>query len=349
MESRVFDIPADRGYVGIRIHSPEELRQVEVVFYGVRGSIPTPLTGEQVFRKVSEVSALVLENALEGKLGTRAELAGFLSGLGFGRTCTFGGNSPCVEVLAGNGDRLILDAGSGIRPLGLGLMKTDLGKGKGRADILFSHFHFDHIQGLPFFVPVYIPGNKITYYGGVPDVLEIMKGQFRAPYFPVEWETLSSTQEGVTLVPGEPVDIAGFKVSIHPLNHPNKSFAYRIERDGKSLVYATDSEFMDRPAGEYDAYKRFFADADCLIVDAQYAILDSMTSKFGWGHSSYNIDIDLAKAAGVKTMYFFHYDPVISDEEIERVFREAMEYRDGMHPDCGLKLGLSREGLKIKI
>lgn len=324
---------------------------MEITFYGVRGSIPTPLTGEQVFAKVKDVAREVLEKTLTGRLRSPDDLPGFLGSLGFARTCFFGGNTPCVEVAAtdGSGDRLVLDAGSGIRLLGLELMKGPMGKGQGGVDILFSHFHFDHIQGLPFFVPLFVPGNRIRFYGGVPGVLEILREQFRGPYFPVEWEQLASTKEGVTLPEGQTVEVAGFRIRTHPQKHPNRSFAYRIERGGKVLVYATDAELIDLSVEELEAYRNLFADADCVIVDTQYAIVEAATSKRGWGHSPYNIDIDLAAAAGAKSMYFFHYDPMATDSDIEAAYREAGEYLRTMHPASRMKIGLSREGLKVRL
>jgi phosphoribosyl 1,2-cyclic phosphodiesterase len=322
---------------------------MKVIFHGVRGSIPTPLSNEQLSQKVETIITGMVDNIVAKKIRTREDVRKYLMESEFQLTRTFGGNTPCVEVLAENGDRLILDAGSGIRPLGFSMLKEGFGQGKGTAHILFSHFHFDHIQGLPFFIPIFIPGNVIHYYGGASDILSIIQGQFVGPYFPVEFKMLGSKQDATTLVPGKNYVINGFQVSIHPLNHPNTSYAYRVDRDGKSLVYATDSEFMDRPPEEYESYRRFFRDADCFIVDTQYSMVDSLTTKIGWGHSSYNIDIDLAVGSGIKRLYFFHYDPMMNDEEIVRTLKEAMEYRNVMHPDSHLMLGLASEGLLVQL
>jgi phosphoribosyl 1,2-cyclic phosphodiesterase len=322
---------------------------MKVIFHGVRGSIPTPLTSRQISDKIEAAGLEIFEKTRTKKFRTPKDVSRHLKRSGIHKSGTFGGNTPCVEVLAENGDRLILDAGSGIRALGVSMLREGFGKGQGSCHILFSHFHFDHIQGIPFFIPVFIPGNTINYYGGIPDIVNVIAGQFKGPYFPVEFDKLGAQQHGHTLEPDREYLISGFKVSLHVLNHPNRSFSYRIERDGKVLVYATDSEFMDRPAEEYASYRKFFADADCFIVDTQYAILDSMTTKFGWGHSSPNIDIDLAHSAGVKSLYFFHYDPLISDEDIVKTFRQSERYRLAMHPKSRLKLRLSYEGLTVKI
>ncbi len=289
----------------------------------------------------------MVDNIVAKKIRTREDVHKYIEGAEFYKTRTYGGNTPCIEVLAENGDRLILDAGSGIRSLGFSLLKEGFGQGQGTAHILFSHFHFDHLQGLPFFIPVFIPGNTIHYYGGVPDILPIIQGHFKGPYFPVEFSMLGSKQDAMTLQVGKVYDINGFKVSLYPLNHPNVSYAYRIERDGKVLVYATDSEFMDRPIEEYESYRKFFKDADCFIVDTQYSMVDSLTTKIGWGHSSYNIDIDLAVGSGVRKLFFFHYDPQMSDVEIAKTLQEAQEYRKTMYPNSNIVLDLAYEGQTV--
>ena len=223
---------------------------MKIVFHGVRGSIPSPLPPSLISEKIEAVGLEVFDRVRSKKIRTRDDAIRFMKKTAFQKISTFGGNTPCVEVLGENGDRLILDAGSGIRSLGMSLMKEGFGKGQGVCHILFSHFHFDHIQGVPFFVPVFIPGNTVNYYGGVADIVSLIAQQFKSPYFPVEFDKLGAKQNGFTLEPDRDYDIAGFKVRLHELNHPNRSFAYRIERDGKAVVYATDSEFMDRPAAE---------------------------------------------------------------------------------------------------
>ncbi len=322
---------------------------MKVIFHGVRGSIPTPLSNSQLAQKIETMITGMVDSIIAKKIRTRSDVQKYIKSTEFHTARTYGGNTPCVEVVAENGDRLILDAGSGIRPLGFSMLKDGFGQGKGTAYILFSHFHFDHIQGLPFFIPVFIPGNIIHYYGGVPDIMNIIKGQFVSPYFPVEFDMLKAHQTATTLVSDAVYTINGFKVSIHPLNHPNSSFAYRVERDGKSMIYATDSEFMDRPPAEYESYRSFFSDADCFIVDTQYSMMDSLTTKIGWGHSSYNIDIDLAVSSMVRKLFFFHYDPQMGDAEIAKTLHEAQEYQDVMYPNSELTLDLAYEGQIVEL
>jgi phosphoribosyl 1,2-cyclic phosphodiesterase len=322
---------------------------MKAIFHGVRGSIPTPLDNQQLTQKVETLVTGIFDDIVNQKIWSRGEIHAYLQGVEFSNLRTYGGNTPCIEVLSDSGDRLILDAGSGIRSLGLTLLKGVLGQGMGEAHILLSHFHHDHIQGLPFFVPLFIAGNRIHYYSGFPDALDIIKNQFGAPYFPVEFDMLASRQDATCLQPGQEYPINGFRVGIHPLNHPGGCFAWRIEADGQTLIYATDSEFLVQGDSEYAEYRSFFHDADCLIVDTQYSILEALTHKSGWGHSPYNIDIDLAVLAGIKRLVFFHYDPMMSDTEITRALQEAREYQNLLYRDSPLRLELSWEGRELKL
>lgn len=308
---------------------------MKVTFYGVRGSIPTPLSGEAVNRKV----VAAMNEAIKKKLtAAQAEKAAAEAPVSLGNT--FGGNTMCVEVSDGD-KRLILDGGSGLRIIGNKLMREK--NGGVEAHILFSHFHVDHIHGVPFFVPIFIPGCKIHFYGGHDHVLSSISKYINPPFFPIAYEDLASTRTVTVLTPGKKHEINGFTVSLHALNHPNGCYAYRIERGGKTVIYATDSEFMDRPPEEFRGYVDFFRGADCLIADAQYSIADSLIAKIGWGHSSCNIDIDLACDAGVKKLVFCHYDPLADDDELEQMLTEANEYLKVMHPKKKLELALAQE------
>ncbi|MBI4978867.1 MAG: MBL fold metallo-hydrolase [Spirochaetes bacterium] len=295
---------------------------MHITFYGVRGSLPTPLDSTSLERKVlGAVNAVMAK-----KIKTAKSADKFIKNAPFSLTHTYGGNTMCVEVRADDGRRLILDGGSGLRMLGNRILKEGFGKGQGEAHILLSHFHVDHLHGIPFFVPIFIPGNKINFYAGHTHAAESLARYISPPLFPIAFDLLASTRSVTLVRPGEQYEINGFKVSAHPLNHPNDCFAYRIESGGQTVVYATDSEFMDRPPDEHRAYVDFFRNADCLIADAQYSIADSLVTKTGWGHSSFNIDIDLACEANVKRLVFCHYDPLMTDEEIDQLLADANEY-----------------------
>ncbi len=297
-----------------------------IKFWGVRGSIPTP--------------------------STRAF-----------KTDEYGGNTSCVEVTVGAEDKYILDAGSGLRVLGNALMQTEFGKGKGKAKILLSHVHWDHIQGWPFFVPAYIPGNQFEVYGGKKtdkDKLEeALQGQpeqaiaseiekavtenafklQQSKYvFPVRLEQMASSIKFYDLSEGCQIE-NGVKVSYTPLNHPDGVLSYKFEKDGKTFVYATDNEHDGEALGEPfgtgdERLMKWMRNAELVVYDGQYTPEEynparfemKQPSKIGWGHSTYEKGIDMALIAGVKKLMLFHHDPSHNDEKLSEIEARAKKY-----------------------
>ena len=236
-------------------------------------------------------------------------------------TQRYGGNTPCVEVRAG-GRRIILDAGSGIRGLGEDL--RDSGRPV-TADILLSHYHYDHLQGLPFFAPLTEPQNRFTFHGprregrSVQDVLE---GQMAPPYFPVTLDELvRATIEFRSIEPGETFGIGPVRLTSAELDHPGGSLGYRLEYGGRSLVYATDVEHTDRPA---EALVELARGADLLLHDAMYTDSEYEQRK-GWGHSTWSGALATAEAAQVKKLCLFHHDPDRDDRSLEAVVKKVQK------------------------
>ena len=236
-------------------------------------------------------------------------------------TRRYGGNTPCVEVRAG-ARRIILDAGSGLRPLGERL--RDAG-GSVQADILLSHYHYDHLQGLPFFAPLAEPQNQFVFHGprregrSVQDVLE---GQMVPPYFPVTLDQVArATLEFRSIEPGEPFAIGSVHVSSTDLDHPGGSLGYRLEYAGRVLVYATDVEHTEHPA---DVLVELARGADVLVHDAMYGP-DEYEEKRGWGHSTWAGALATAEAARVKKLVLFHHDPERDDRALDAMLRRAQK------------------------
>ncbi|WP_437529964.1 MBL fold metallo-hydrolase [Sorangium sp. So ce726] len=239
-------------------------------------------------------------------------------------TAAVGGNTSCVEVRCGS-SRIILDAGTGVRKLGDALLR----EGPVEATVLLSHLHWDHIQGLPFFVPAYLPGSKLSIVGsahGVGSLREVLSTQMAAPSFPVRMDELCAQIAVREARPGEAFDVGEVHVRIAKLNHPGGVLAYRVEHEGRSVVYATDTEHY----ACVDPALRALADgADVLIYDAQYTPEeyrgDGGRSKVGWGHSTYVAGAEIARACGARKLVLFHHDPQRTDAgvaEIERLSRE---------------------------
>jgi len=276
-------------------------RRFTVRFWGVRGTIPTPGPG----------------------------------------TVRYGGNTPCIEVRCGN-RLIILDSGSGIRELGVKLLKempVDM-------IIFLSHLHWDHIQGFPVFGPCFYSGNKIEIYGEkkMNDSLEnIMAGQMNYPHFPVPLSEIKAELEFHELVAGDTVDLGGIVVKTSANNHPDGCLSYRLECQGKSFVYATDTEHY--PDKIDPVLLKQAESADYLVYDATYTDDEYKGIKgpprMGWGHSTWQEGVKLAKAAGVKQLILFHHDPSHDDDFLAEVERQARRE----FPNC-LE---AYEGLEIDI
>ncbi len=233
-----------------------------------------------------------------------------------------GGNTSCVEVRAGN-ELMILDAGTGVFRLGESL-PTPV-----HATILFSHFHWDHIQGWPLFRPAYVAENSFVLCGprsGGGGPLEALSGQMRPPYFPVSLESLSARLDFRVVSAGEAMRIGAATVRTAALNHPQGCLGYRISMGRASVVYATDTEPPER--GSVDARVVELARrATVLIYDAQYTDDEydgrSGPARKGWGHSTITDACRLALAAEVQQLVLFHHDPSHSDRVIERLAGQA--------------------------
>jgi CheY-like chemotaxis protein/phosphoribosyl 1,2-cyclic phosphodiesterase len=254
-------------------------------------------------------------------------------------TNRYGGNTSCVEIVTNSGKRFICDCGTGARALG-GYLLANAPKPV-EATILLSHTHWDHIQGFPFFAPVFIPGNRITVCGpkGANSSLpEVLSGQMEFTYFPVELEQLGAEMKYRDLTEGVH-DFDGVRVTAQFLNHPAVTLGYRIEADGVSVLYLCDHEPYWEPLWRSDAEKgllesilhpcdrrhaEFMNNADVVIHDAQYTP-EEYPAKKNWGHSTYSYVVELAAAAGVKQLALIHHDPTHNDEKVLEIERLAQE------------------------
>lgn len=260
-------------------------------------------------------------------------------------TARYGGNTSCVSVHLGDDKILVLDAGTGIRELGKTLL-TD------NADIfvLVTHVHWDHIQGFPFFPPIYRKDRTIYLFPFQQGetVFNPLLTQMDGTYFPVNLNDLPSKIRVITGDIGTFMRRHGFDVSRTEANHPGGAYGYRIESKGRGLVYLTDNELV--PAHEknvdFQSFVRFCSNTDVLIHDAQY-IEQDMPQKFGWGHSSVRQACQLAVEAGVKHLVLHHHDPDRTDDQIDMIQEEAAAWfrKNGPHIRCTA----AYEGLEISI
>ena len=263
-------------------------------------------------------------------------------------TVRYGGNTCCVEVTWGETGRIIFDAGTGIRLLGEQLSLN--GGTPKRIDIVFSHLHWDHIQGLPFFIPLYVSGTEIHLWGsgGKGITLDrMMDHQLHSSFFPVGRASLSADLLFHLISPGE-YELPDARLKVCAVNHPGGCYAYRLEVCGKSVIYATDRESED--TGETNnpfleaSLIELAKGADLLIHDAQYTIEEYQNFRRGWGHSTFADAVRVAREAGIKRLALFHHDPSHSDSFLET---QESALRSEF-PDVG-EILMASEGLTLII
>lgn len=271
-------------------------------------------------------------------------------------TVKYGGNTSCLEVRGLEGDWIVFDAGTGLRVLGESLNLSR----KHDIHLMISHPHWDHINGFPFFTPIYIPGNRVTVYG--PSTFEssmedIITGQMKYSYFPVRTAELQADIKFRDLRE-ESFSVGNFHVSTIMLNHPVTCLGYRVSYDNRSFVYLGDNEpyynvyrdgdaEVDAMAGQMnERLVRFIAGADTLVTDSQYTP-EEYPNHLGWGHSDTHHVVNMAVTAGVKRLFFFHHDPGRGDSELDYLIQH---YR-GVLRERGydMRLDAAREGFQFDI
>ena len=299
---------------------------MKVRFWGVRGSCPSPIGSEDIRSRLSEALRLLHHEKPELDLCDESAVERWLDTLPLRVTGAVGSNTSCVEMRTSNDDLYILDMGSGLRALGNDLMKREFGQGQGVARIFLSHFHWDHIQGWPFFKPAYVPGNRFDLYSRHSHLQSRLKRQQSAPFFPPSaWDDMRADTKFHQLQ-NAPHNFANdVRVSSIELDHPSKSYAYRFESGKSVMVYASDSAYRRLDEMSLQPYVEFFRDADLLIFDAQFSLRDSF-ARHSWGHSSAIVGLELACRANVKRLALFHHDPDADDARLEQLMETARDY-----------------------
>ena len=276
---------------------------MKVRFWGTRGSIPTP-----------------------GPLTVR-----------------YGGNTACVEVRDSTGSLLILDAGTGLRELGTALM-NDGGSRPFSVDLLLSHLHWDHIQGIPFFRPAYDPKSSLRIRGPKQSrtMRELLGLGMDDPFFPVDIDDLPAQLSVGELQDGSDEQIGRFRVRAASIFHPAPALAFRLESDGRALVYATDTE--DPFSGKPNPVVTLASGADTLIHDAQFVESDFKPT---WGHSTIASAIDVAIDAKVKRLVLYHHDPDRTDDALDAIATESR--KQTKKKGSSMEVVVAREGMELAI
>jgi phosphoribosyl 1,2-cyclic phosphodiesterase len=248
-------------------------------------------------------------------------------------TWRYGGNTPCLELVAPDRTQFILDCGTGLRMLGSRWAAPDAGRFP-ETHIFVTHYHWDHIQGIPFFSPLYAQNNEFHFYSfrskflGRDSLKQVFETQMALPYFPVDMSAMNAKRKFQEVAGGDSFTIGENKITTRWLNHPQGCLGFRIETPAGIVVYATDNEPGD---AKLDASLReLAADADIFINDAQFTPEQLETTRRGWGHSTWLEGVRVAREMNAKTLVLFHHDPDSTDRMVDTILRQAREEFDSV-------------------
>lgn len=352
---------------------------MRITYWGVRGSIPSPLTTAQIQEKETALlKRIIADGGLEKLFGANPQpevIRAYLETLPFSLSGTYGGDTTCVEIQTKDSPLIIIDAGTGARALGQTLLGrlfsgNNLNPLNHNAEtardihLFFSHYHWDHVQGIPFFGPAFIAGEKqvrMNFYGKADArqrLSDVLKGQQEYPSFPVVWEDMPCGKEYHELSRMTPAEIhlGESTVRNQELTHPDSVFAYAITVGDRKFVFATDTEHKDRPDPRLVQLAR---DADILYYDSQYTSEEydgdpksvaGLPAKIDWGHSTYEWAVRNALAANVHTVVLGHHEPRRDDFKLEELLGRAIAFRDAQlqlpaHTGKQLQVVLAYQGM----
>lgn len=322
-----------------------------VKFWGVRGSLPSSLSPLDWSYHIDGM----LRNFFAAGYRDPSQITKFVGSLELPQIGGYGVATTCVSVQSPK-SQIIIDGGSGIRNLGEKLMSGTVGRGKGPFHIFMTHFHWDHVIGLPFFTPHFVPGIQIHYYAVQQDLEKLIRGVFQKPYFPVPFEALNSKIHFHVLEPRKPVQIGDMTVTPYQLDHPDPCWGYKVECNGKAYAHCVDTEGTRVTPEEMGPDLPLYQNIDLMYFDAQYTFPE-LAEKANWGHSAAQVGLDIAFREKIPHVLFAHHDPGATINQVQELKRQTREYYDWRVKESSdnkeslhaIAWDFAHEGLEIKI
>lgn len=293
---------------------------LRVKFWGVRGSLPSSPTPTQWVRDIEEIFTGFFKvgyNKVE-------HIRPYLDSLPIPYAGGYGTATTCAQVRSKSCE-IIIDCGSGIRNFSEEVMRGPAKNGQEEFHIFLTHFHWDHLIGLPFFAPMFIPGNSIHFYAVQPELESLIRGKFKRPYFPVPFEALRANIQFHTLAPRKPLALKDITVTPYQLDHPDPCWGFRVESGGKAYSHCVDTEGTRISPEALGPDLPLYTNADLMYFDAQYT-LPELAEKANWGHSAAQLGLDIAFREQVKRVIFAHHDPGATTGQIAEIQRQTREY-----------------------
>jgi phosphoribosyl 1,2-cyclic phosphodiesterase len=313
---------------------------MHIRFWGVRGSLPAPLLPAHIKRKFSSI----LEQVRPRDIKTPESRARFLASLDPSLFGTVGGNTSCISIGTGNPSELVVfDSGSGIREMGAAMVQEN--PKPVRYHIFFSHFHWDHLQGLPFFGPAYDASVEIDFYSPLDNVEAVLQGQMAGPYFPVRMDAMTPKKAFHRMTGNIIID--NLEISYKKMNHPGDSYSFLVN-DGKNrFIYATDTELSSVDFIKNDENAAFFEHTDVIVLDSQYTPGEAI-EKYNWGHNTFSLAVDFAATWGIRRLILYHHDPSYDDTMLNSNLQSARQYAKN-RGITGVEISLAVEGMELTL
>ncbi len=324
---------------------------LRIKFWGVRGSLPSSPTPTEWTYHIEGV----IRNFFSMGYRDLSQVSNYIKSVPEPVIGGYGTATTCVELSSAK-SQIIIDGGSGIRTLSESIMRGTSGRAKGPFHIFMTHFHWDHIIGLPFFTPHFIPGSEIHYYAVQSDLEQLIRGIFKKPYFPVPFEALKAKIHFHILEPRKPIQVDDFKVTPYQLDHPDPCWGYKVESGGKTYAHCVDTEGTRVTPEELGLDLPLYQNVDVMYFDAQYT-LPELAEKANWGHSAAQVGLEIALREGIHRVLFAHHDPGARAEHVMELKRQTGEYYQSLMSKVSenneqikeIVWDFAHEGLEIKL